>query len=257
MIGDHVSQLFRSGNSEETSPPADEDLEQFLSLLQELKVSGCNLLVVGDPARGEFTRCSDHLFGDDDALRQRIFAVTDAHPESIVDRLPDPDVAPRPISATTTVINHAGPPRSVTAATDLDTEPALAGIEEMKIADPQLQGLRSGLVEAIETTARANDPIRPAEIRVGLDSLKPLLDHYSVPVVKQFLRDAGSTVDQHDAMAHYILMEPYDHDHVQDLAPEFDAVIELRSVNTEPNGHDTEQRWHIPSTGLTMDWLPL
>ncbi|WP_135827192.1 DUF7504 family protein [Halorussus ruber] len=257
MISDELSQLSRGEQQEDSVNPANEDLQQFLSLLQQLKVKGCNILVVGDPARNVFTECSNHLFGDDDALRQRIFAVTDAHPESIVDRLPDPNVAPRPVSNTTTVLNHAGPPRSITAATDLDTEPALAGIEEIQIADPNLQGLQSELIEAIEETAWENDPIRPAEIRVGLDSLGPLLKHYPLSVVKRFLRKTTSTVLQHDAMAHYLLMEPYGHDYVQELTSEFDAIVELRSVDPETNGHDAEQRWRVPSAGLTMDWLPV
>ncbi|NEU59143.1 hypothetical protein [Halorussus sp. MSC15.2] len=257
MIGDNFPEALRGGDDTQSDYPADEDFQQFLTLLQQLKVGGCNLLVVGDPARSVFTRCSEYLFGDDDALRQRIFAVTDAPPESIVDRLPDPTAAPRPISDTTTVLNHAGPPRSVTAATNLNTEPALTGVTEVQIADPQLQGLQSNLIETIETTAWENNPIRPSEIRVGLDSLTPLIDHYPISVVKQFLQTTSTTVTQHDAMAHYILMKPYDHNLVQELSSEFDAVIELRSVDPEPNGYEAEQRWHVPSTGLTMDWLPL
>lgn len=238
------------------SPPPEDDLTAFLNLLNELKATGCNLLLVGDAPRKVFTRASSQLLGDANALRYRVLAVIDATPESIADRLPGSTGTPRPLSETTTLLNHAGVPRSVTAATDPDTPPRLAGIEETCIADPELQGLRSGLTDAIgEVGTRAD--LEPADLRVGIDSLDPLLDHYGEDVVKDCLDVVGECVSDHSAMAHYALRESYDSERVRALAPSADAIIELRTADPGEYDHAAQQRWHAPRRDITTEWTPL
>jgi hypothetical protein len=53
-------------------------------------------------------------------------------------------------------------------------------------------------------------------------------------------------------MAHYHLAAGRRDDVVVELAPAFDAVIELRIDDDRP-----EQRWHVPDRDLHTDWLPL
>ncbi|MFC7081689.1 DUF7504 family protein [Halorussus caseinilyticus] len=76
--------------------PPDDSLARFQSKLRQLKSEGCNLLVVGDAPREVFTRASASMLGDPDARRWRVFALTDASPESVYDRLPAASAAPRP-----------------------------------------------------------------------------------------------------------------------------------------------------------------
>lgn len=229
------------------------DLTAFFNLLNEYKATGCNLLVVGDAPRSVFTRASSRLLGDERALRYRLLAVTDAAPRSVTDRLPDPDATPRPLSATTRILNHAGSPRSVTATAPSESD----GIEETCVADPELAGLRSGLVDAIDEVAAEADGLRPAELRVGVDSLDPLLEQYGEDVVERCLDRVGERVDDHDGMAHYVLARGYDTDPVQSLVPTVDAAIELRTVNPGEYGHDALQRWHVPQRDITTEWAPL
>jgi hypothetical protein len=241
--------------SGDSSPP-DDDLTAFINLLNELKATGCNLLVVGDESREVFTRASGQLLGDADVTRHRVLAVTDATSQSIAERLPEPNATPRPLTETTTVLNHTGAPRSVTAATNPGTPPELAGIEEVCIADPELRGLQSGLTDAIAGVGnRAN--LNPSDLRVGIDSLDPLLDHYGADAVKRCLDAVGGYVRDQRAMSHYVLRESYDSDSVQTLLPTIDAVIELRTVNPEKYDHDAQQRWHVPRHDLTTEWTPL
>lgn len=242
--------------SEDDSPPPD-DLTAFVNVLNELKATGCNLLVVGDESRELFTRASGQLLGDADVVRYRVLSVTDATAQSIADRLPDPNATPRPLTETTTVVNHAGAPRSVTTVSNPSTPPELAGIQERCVADPQLQGLQSALVEGITDAADRATDLRPADLRVGIDSLDPLLDHYGEDVVKCCLDAVGGYVRDHDAMAHYVLRADYESDSVQTLLPSVDAVIELRAVNPETYGHDAQQRWHVPRRNITTEWTPL
>lgn len=234
----------------------DGDLSEFLNLLNELQATGCNLLVVGDARPDLFTRASANLLGDPTELRYRLLAVTDASPRSVAERLPDTDESPRPLAETTKLVNHATVPRSVASAVGPDVT-NLDGIPERRVADPELAGLKAALVEGIEEFAEQADGLAPAELRVGLDSLDALLDHYGEEVVRSLLREVGEAVSDHDAMAHYVLEEPYDSERVQSLADEMDAVIEVRSVDPDEFGHDAQQRWHVADRGMTTSWIPL
>jgi len=228
--------------------PASTTLTEFRSRLQRLKREGCNLLVSGTPPRQVFTQASATMLGDPDARRWRVFALTDADPESVYDRLPSASAAPRPPAETTRIVNHAVPPRPITDAPEL---PA-ASLPEVTVSDANLAGLRSELGDAIaDFGARSH---QPAEVRIAVDSLAPLLDHYEFDVVRRFLRTVGERVHDNDAMAHYVLPEPYDGDRCRRLADEFDAVVELRTV---PESHDAEERWHFPESDLTTPWVPL
>lgn len=233
----------------------DEDLSDFLGLLNELKSTGCNLLLVGDAPRRLFTRASHRMLGADDETRYRILAVTDATPQSVADRLPDPAESPRPISETTHVLNHVGSLRSITDATEASTPPKLVGVKETRVVDPKLEGLQSALVDAISTFANHGYPLRPSDLRVGLDSLEPLLDFYDENVVRQCLRTVGQQARTHDAMAHYVLPQPYDSDVVQTLANDVEAVVELRlSDSMDGTG---EQRWLVPGKDMQTNWATL
>src|SRR6056297_600731 len=230
--------------------PPDDEIDQFLNVLNELKATGCNLLVVGDVPRDVFTRASSQLLGDSDILRYRVLAVTDATTQSVADRLPDAQTTPLPLTETTRIVNHAGAPRSVTDQSEA-APPELAGIHETCVADPQLQGLQSSLVEAIQAVARNAETLEPSDLRVGVDSLTPLVEHHGEEVVRNCLELVGAYVRDNDAMAHYVLPDDYDAERVQSLVPSVDAVIELRTVDPDEHGHDVEQRWHVPDRDIT------
>lgn len=244
------------GHARGDEPPND-DLTDFLGLLNELKSTGCNLLVVGDAPRHLFTRASSRMLGDADAVRYRVLATTDATAQSIAERLPDPAESPRSLSETTHVLNHAGGLRSITSATGANTPPKLSGIRETRIADPELAGLQAALVGAIEDFTDEADDIRPADIRVSIDSLEPLLDSYGEDVVRRCLRLVGGHVRDHDAMAHYVLPKPFESDAVQQLADDVDAIVEIRLIGSPEGDQHAEQRWHVPGRGLKVGWTPL
>ncbi|WP_276280367.1 DUF7504 family protein [Halorussus caseinilyticus] len=248
--------------------PPDDSLARFQSKLRQLKSEGCNLLVVGDAPREVFTRASASMLGDPDARRWRVFALTDASPESVYDRLPAASAAPRPLSETTKIVNHALPPRPIA---DLADTPA-SSVPEVSVGDANLTGLRTELGEAMREFC--SQSYRPAEVRVTVDSLAPLLDHYEFDVVRRFLRAVGERVYDCDAMAHYVLPRSYDSEWCRRLRPEFDAVVELRTApedpapeesshdetdqsNTGTRSHYAEERWHLPQSDTTMPWIPL
>lgn len=234
-----------------------DDLADFFGTLHELKSTGCNLLVVGDAPRPLFARASGRMLGDAESVRYRVLAMTDATPQSIADRLPDPAESPRSLAETAHVLTHAGARRSVTESTGANTPSKLAGVRETRIADPELTGLQSALVEVIDEFADDADAIRPADVRVSIDSLEPLLDFYGEDAVRRCLGTVGGRVRDHEAMAHYVLPKPFESDAVRDLAGHVDAIVELRLVDSAADGQHAEQRWHVPSRDLTVGWTPL
>lgn len=225
----------------------------FADRLRTLREEGCNLLVVGDAPRRLFTRASASLLGGSDERRYRLLAATDASRRSVVERLPDPDATPEPFEEITRVVNHAAPPRSITD----DRSSELPGGSETRVVDPQLAGLQAQLADAMAAFDRRAGGLRPSELRVGLDSLGPLVDHYGEGVVRQCLRVVTGYVTDYDGMGHYVLARPYDSDCARSLAGEFDAVVEIRAVDAGDDGPAAEERWHVPDRGLTTDWMAL
>lgn len=237
------------------SEPSDES--EFADVLRTLKADGCNLLVVGDAPRRLFTEVSGGLLGGVDELRYRLLAVTDASPQSVVERLPDPDETRGSFTDATEIINHASPPRSVVDAGDGVEMPGLGALSERRVVDPQLAGLQAEFAEAMATFNRLAGGLDPAQLRVGVDSLGSLFSHYDDGVVRRCLQVVTGYVHDYDAMGHYVLTEPYESEQVQRLAGEFDAVVEIRPVDPERHDHDAEERWHVRSHDLTTSWLPL
>lgn len=248
-----------SPNSDDQSSGPDrfeEDLESFGELLHKLKANGCSVLLAGDVPRELFTEASAKLLGADEELRYRVLAVTDATADSVAERLPDPEVTPRPLTETTHVLNHAGTLRSITAATSARTPPKLAGVTETRVVDPELDGLRNALFDAIDDFAVGNGTVCPGDVRVGIDSLEPLVEFYGTEQVRDCLGAIGRYVRTHDAMAHFVLPEPYESETTSELAAEVDAVIELRLADSA-DGRTTEQRWHVSDRDVRTDWIPL
>jgi hypothetical protein len=230
------------------------DLPAFQSVLRRLKTEGCNLLVVGDPPREVFTRASRCMLGDPDARRWRVLALTDASPESVADRIPAASAGSRSPADATTVVNHAPPSRPTTDS----VETPVASVPEVDVGDADLVGLRTAVVDAVREFCDRS--FRPAEVRVAVDSLSPLLDHHETAAVRRFLRTVGECVHECDAMAHYVLPEPYGSDRCQRLVGEFDAVIELRTAPADDRSGSpraAEERWHLPESGTTMPWVPV
>ncbi|WP_135825750.1 DUF7504 family protein [Halorussus ruber] len=256
----------RGGNTGSDAASSEADTasdggERFLDVLRELKSEGCNLLVVGDAPRQLFTAASAGLLGGADERRYRLLAVTDASPQSVVERLPDPEEMPGEFAETTEIVNHASPPRSVVSADDAADYPSelspLGDVSERRVVDPQLAGLQAELAESMAAFNRHAGGLRPAQLRVCVDSLGALFEHYDEDVVRRCLQVVTGYVSDYRAMGHYVLAEPFGSERVQHLADTFDAVVEIRAVDSAKRNHDAEERWHVSSRDLTTEWFPL
>lgn len=251
---------YRGGDSESGAASDDSEM-RFLDVLRELKSDGCNLLVVGDAPRRLFTTASAGLLGGTDEHRYRLLAVTDVSPQSVVERLPNPKETPGDFAGTTEIVNHASPPRSVVDADQSSDNPSelppLGDVSERQVVDPQLAGLQAELAESMAAFNRHAGGLRPAQLRVGVDSLGALFEHYDEDVVRRCLQVITGYVRDYRAMGHYVLAEPRESERVRRLADTFDATIEIRAVDSAKHDHDAEERWHVSSRNLTTNWFPL
>lgn len=213
----------------------------FGSVLRALKRHGCNLLVTGEAGEDVFAAMTRRLFGAPREQRARVLALTDAPSADASDLLPadiemgDPRVR---------VLNHGNDTRFIEAdvsstATRSDRTCLVAFQED--------------ICEAIGTVETEHEELGPAELRLGVVTLRPFVDNYEIESVVEFVRTVGSTILETDGMAHYQLPLPDDAPAVQALSPEFDARIELRKANGGPPRH----RWHVPEYDLTAPWTEI
>jgi hypothetical protein len=228
--------------------------DAFARALDELKRRGSNLLVVGPPSEHARSAICRRLLGDSTAGdRRRLFVVTDGE-SSCVDRCDGP-ISP----ATARVVERTTPTRgaTVTAAAGggsvtTATESATEGPARREVSADRLGTLAAAINEEVLAFLQHTDGFESSELRLCFDSLTPLVAEYDATDVRRFLDVVTSRVHSCDGMAHYHLAADRRDDAVRDLAPLFDAVVELRMEDGV-----LEQRWHVTHHGVVTDWLPL
>lgn len=218
------------------------DNPRFTKWLSELKQSGSNILFTGEVPHEVSAQASRSLFGRE-LRRFRILALTDKTIENAEVRLPD-DTSPE--DPNTWIIDQRCGERSVPATagdftTDLGT---LESGDARELCDE--------IQTAISFYDEKADGLDPAELRVGVDSLSPLVRD-DRPATERALRTLGATVRGVQGMAHYHLRVSDDDEIVAELMDLFDARIELRK---RPR-RNPEQRWYAPDINAKTPWMEL
>lgn len=218
------------------------DDPQFSQWLSNLKQVGSNILVTGEVPDEVAARASRYLFGRE-GRRFRILALTDRTITNADARLPE-DTSPD--DPTTWIIDQRRGERSVPApasgvTSDLDP-----------LVTDDAQQLCNEIQAAISFYEREADGLDPAELRVGVDSLFPLVQQ-ELSATERTLRTLGATVRGVHGMAHYHLRVPDDDEIVKELMPSFDARVELRK---RPR-RNPEQRWYAPDLDARTPWMEL
>lgn len=208
----------------------------FGDVLAALKQQGCNLLVTGAVAEDVTARATRKLLGTPTEPRERVLALTDPVVENPVTYLPG-SLYP----------HHDG----VEILDYRDVGRAASAVERSDGGSPRtLDAITEELCATVAGRGRDTDP---AQLRLGVMSLRPLLDRHDVDTVAQFADELTGTVLDTRGMAHYHLRLPDDDPVVDSLSPLFDARIELRQLD----GMIPEQRWHVPAEDAETDWVTL
>jgi len=228
-------------------------------LLHEHKQVGCNVLVAGDVPDTILDTVSAKLLGDpSERTRKRIFGLFDRNEQTVRDRLDQGGYGRSP----TRVVTSGNFARSDCGAISADSDLPTAGpyhrdysIERCHVDSEDLTAVRSSLVDQFDT---ATDSYAISELRVCIDSLRPVLDKYSEETVATFLTDLTSEIKARNGMGHFVLPASVGSDAVESVRQHFDIIMPLR-----PRNGTAEQKWIIPARndddecGRESDWMEL
>jgi len=220
---------------------------RFEDALSALKSAGSALLVVGTVPDDSFGRVATQLLGEgSETPRRRLVVTTAEKVQAVTNRLPDsPWLTP---AQSTRVITLSERDRSAAAEPAPDT----TDFPVESVSKSDLSELSKRVLVNIEEFERQGGEFQPAELRVSIDSLTPLLRANGQENVFRMMHPLNNVVREKRGMAHYHLPVERDSATARTFAPLFDAVIDLRVADGE-----LQQQWHLRDPDLTSEWLPV
>lgn len=206
----------------------------FARTLSALKEQGSTLLVVGTTyERGHAAVC-DRLLGDATERRRRLLVRVDGACGSV----------PGDEACSARVIDRDRPGFG-------RPDPPAEGDDVLTVTG-DIDALEHRSVDEFAALAADGDDPEPAELRLCVDSLRPLLVEHSADRVRRFVDRLASRVSRADGMGHFHLPAPSGDKYVTMLTPVVDAVVEVRT-----RGGAAEQRWHVFDGAVDSGWLSL
>ncbi|QLG47596.1 DUF7504 family protein [Natrinema halophilum] len=214
------------------------DNATFARTLDTLKQEGSNILLVGaDAPEAHQMACQRLLGATDRDSRYRLF-VTGGETRVSCGRTDGAsDERVRTIDYSNTRLDPDGTGEEESAADGGLPSPGTIGV---------------AIIEAIDELAETAEGFDPAELRVCVDSLVPLLQEHDAETMFRLLHVTTSRTDKARGMGHYHLPIPVDHDAVNLFEPMFDAIVTVRSRDDR-----SEHQWFLRETETTTDWLEL
>lgn len=211
----------------------------FAQALAGLKRRGSGLLVTGAARHEAHLGACRRLLGDADADRRRLVVLTDS--------VPGASARTDASGADLCVIDRRPATRSAAA-----TASGAGG------GPDDLGTLRRETVAAIEAFDAETD-LAPSQLRICLDSLRPLLDMHDERAVRSFVERIVEESRAVGGMCHVHLPTEADSAAVARFEDLFDATVEVRvRPNADPLGaSEIEQRWRLHEADVATDWLPL
>lgn len=212
---------------------ATEDAEgaAFARTLSALKERGSNLLVVGTTYRRGHVAVCDRLLGSADVPRRRLLVRTDG----------ECGMVPPGDDARVVTVEQRTPwhdPGVTSAGGD------------RPIPEGDIESLERTTLE--ELSDLVDSGVEAGELRLCVDSLRPLLVAHSESRVRRFVDSLGEHVDDADGIGHFHLPASNSDRYVSLLTPVVDAVVQVRTRQGE-----SQQRWHVFDGAVDSGWLPL
>ncbi len=213
----------------------------FADELTRLKRRGASVLVVGSVRPDQCRDACRRLLGcGADRTRRRVLVSTTDGPHHATHHVDETG------SEALSTIAYEAQARNAATAEPGET-PSVEPDTTMAKSLADLGLAIEGAIEGFETDTAA---LEPAEVRLGIDSLLPLLEEYGRQRTFKFLHLVNGRTRDVDGMAHYHLPVERDARIVQTLSPLFDITVELR----EQNG-DYQERWTIEDGDRSSGWL--
>lgn len=218
----------------------------FSRALAALREEGCNLLLVGPAHDAVRSQACQRFLGEPGGdPRRRLFVLTE--PRGIATGMMRESYT-QAGPESTRVIEQLNQFRSAVA----ETATAGTAIPRTVVSGGDLPELGDAIVSAIASFDETAGGLRPAELRLCFDSLRPLFADHGEETVFEFLHTITTSVKDADGMGHYHLPVERDAEMVDIVAPLFDAIVEVRIEDSYP-----QQRWHLRDEDVTTDWLSL
>lgn len=213
----------------------------FAAALQTLKQDGCSLLVVGSAPDSTYQTVCRQMLGDPTyATRRRLFVATDRDVATACNLL---STTVRQDPSTVRVLAFKSGARSTTAQSPQPSSVPVDYVDGTTLTD-----LGVAISEAIAEFEALAD-LDPAELRVCVDSLTPLVEHDRETLFR-FLDLLNSRIRSVSGMGHVHLPVDRETELVHLLEPLFDAVVELRVKDSQP-----QQRWYITDADIQSGWI--
>lgn len=221
----------------------------FGAALQKQKQGGCNILIVGDVADKYVDELSTELLGEPiEGPRSRVFGLFGRNAKTAEER-----IAVAGYSHPAQIVTSAEFARSATTTDDSGCWDSRASRNTgfTQVDDEGLCSLQHALVDAIERAENKHGGFQTGQLRVCLDSLRPLLDTYETECVRDFLSVVTQKTANKNGMGHYVLQAPRDSEAVKSIESLFDIVLSLSTENGEQ-----KQEWYIREFEHTWNWPP-
>ncbi|MFC4437969.1 MULTISPECIES: DUF7504 family protein [Natrialbaceae] len=211
------------------------------STLKRLKQTGGNVLIAGAVPDALTDVASANLLGDPERGRRHVFALLDRDGTVVPARLGSTD------ATAARVVDYTAASRSAASA-----QPTVDGGPAVTDEPTDLDELGTAIETEIRALVAGTALCEPGELRLCVDSLRPVLDQRDAEEAVAFLEPICESVRGVSGLAHYVLPVDRDEPVVRTLESLFDATIELRVTESGP-----EQRWHLHESHYTTDWFPL
>jgi hypothetical protein len=216
--------------------------DTFVEELSRLKRRGASVLVVGSARTSQQAETCQQLLGHAiERPRRRLLVSTTG------------DVPSTPIAASDQSedrlqrITHTVQTRSGTA-----TGAAVSSVPRSPTETETLVELGVEISRAVETFEAITGGLEPSELRIGIDSLLPLIEEYGQEKTFRFIHLTNGRTKEANGMIHYHLPVGRDATVTSVLSPLFDIVVELR----EQNGV-TQERWSLKDEMLCSGWISM
>ncbi|WP_252698216.1 DUF7504 family protein [Natronosalvus vescus] len=219
----------------------------FTTALERLKRDGSSVLVVGSVGERQRQHVTSRLLGDDaEQQRRRILVTTTG--EGIDEHIHQANSVDE-----TTIIQYDGDgvTRGTTVAPSVFTSPTSppSPSDTDEATHPDTLG-DIGIAISNAIDAFDDEALEPGTLRIGVDSLLPLLERYGREAVFQFVHLLNGRVKAANGMIHYHVPAAHDALIVSVLEPLFDITVVLRE-------HDEawQEQW-ILDDDHTSGWIP-
>lgn len=237
-----------------TDRDAGSDDERFSERLSTLKRQGASVLVVGSVRTTSRRNVWRRLLGRATAQpRRRILVSTTGDSDTLdLSQLDETGLN----SSTVERVRYAAQTRSATAtAPETGPESPSAGPQptnDVPTSATTLTELGVAISSAVETFDAEANGLEPAQLRIGVDSLVPLLEEYGTGRIFKFVHLTNARAREADGMVQYHLPTDRDADVVTVLEPLFDIVVELRECSD-----GFQERWSITDSDHDSGWISI